>query len=285
MRKTTIGRWSLLNPPAAPNVCSKGINHILHMYTPNVDKYTIQKAFLISTKNSEKVVYATKNNYASVIRELNLTNAALKIIKPEEIKDLEKEEICNARLIIDAGSIVDQKDPEIEERESYLNELSKKHHVNCLCTYDFAGLNSGKIKQLSMQHNQLRLTTSDLTMLSGDLFDESKLSGDSVEKMVKDNLESIILAILQNSTMCGTEIIGTIHLKFNVLLSPGTIYPLLHSLKQKGLLAVNKLGKEIVYAPVEDAKLKIRSIVNEHIQARRFLNQYLQEEIKFRGAE
>jgi DNA-binding PadR family transcriptional regulator len=98
--------------------------------------------------------------------------------------------------------------------------------------------------------------------------------------MVKDNLESIILAILQKSTMCGTEIIGTIHLKFNVLLSPGTIYPLLHSLKQKGLLTVKKLGKEIVYAPVEDAKPRIRSIVNEHIQARRLLNNYLQQEIK-----
>ena len=250
------------------------------MYTSNVDKYTIQKAFLISTKNNEKVVYATKNNYASVIRELNLTNTPLKIIKPEEIKDLKREEICNARLIIDAGSIVDQKDTEIEERESYLNEFNKRHHVNCLCTYDFAGLDSEKIKQLSLYHNQLRLTTSDLTMLSGDLFNESKLSGDSVEKMVKDNLESIILAILQNSTMCGTEIIGTIHLKFNVLLSPGTIYPLLHSLKQKGLLTVNKLGKEIVYAPVEEAKPKIRSIVNEHIQARKLLNNYLQKEIK-----
>lgn len=273
-----------MNTPAAPNTCIKDRNHILHMYTPNVDKYTIQKAFLISTKTDEKIVYATKNNHESVIRELNLANAALKIIKPEEIKDLEKEEIRNARLIIDSGSIIDQKDNEIEEREKYLNELSKKHQVDCLCTYDFAGLNPEKIKQLSMHHNQLRLTTSDLTILSGEVFDESKLSGASIEKMVKDNLESIILVILQNSTMCGTEIIGTIHLKFNVLLSPGTIYPLLHSLKQKGLLRVNKLGKEISYAPAEDAKLKIRSIVNEHIEARKFLNRYLQEEITIRDA-
>jgi DNA-binding PadR family transcriptional regulator len=274
-----------LKPQSSLTVCSKGLNHTLHLYTPNVDKYTIQKAFLISTKNNEKIVYVTKNDRASLIREFNLTNVTLKIIKPEEIKDLKKEEICNARFIIDAESIVDQKYAEIEERESYLNELSKKHRINCLCTYDVTKLNSEKIKQLAVYHNQLRLTTSDLTILSGDLFDESKLSGGSVEKIVKDNLESIILAILQNSTMCGTDIIGTIHLKFNVLLSPGTIYPLLHSLKQKGLLKVNKMGKEIVYAPIEDAKPKIRNIVNEHIQARRFLNQYLQEEIKFRGTE
>jgi DNA-binding PadR family transcriptional regulator len=245
-----------------------------------VDKYTLQKAFLISARNDEKIVYVTTNDHASLIREFNLTNVELEIIKPEEIRGLEKEENCNLRLIIDAGSIVDQKDAEIEERESYLNELSKKHCINCLCTYDVTKLNSEKIKQLAIHHNQLRLTTNDLTILSGDLFDGSELSGDSIEKMVKDNLESIILAILQKSTMCGTEIIGTIHLKFNVLLSPGTIYPLLHSLKQKGLLTVNKLGKEIVYVPVEDAKPRIRSIVNEHIQARRLLNNYLQQGIK-----
>jgi DNA-binding PadR family transcriptional regulator len=269
-----------VNSQLSPNVNSNGLNHTLHLYTPNVDKYTLQKAFLISARNDEKIVYVTTNDHASLIREFNLTNVELEIIKPEEVRGLEKEENCNLRLIIDAGSIVDQKDAEIEERESYLNELSKKHCINCLCTYDVTKLNSEKIKQLAIHHNQLRLTTNDLTILSGDLFDGSKLSGDSIEKMVKDNLESIILAILQKSTMCGTEIIGTIHLKFNVLLSPGTIYPLLHSLKQKGLLTVNKLGKEIVYVPVEDAKPRIRSIVNEHIQARRLLNHYLQQEIK-----
>jgi len=269
-----------VNSQLSPNVNSNGLNHTLHLYTPNVDKYTLQKAFLISARNDEKIVYVTTNDHASLIREFNLTNVELGIIKPEEIRGLEKEKNCELRLIIDAGSIVDQKDAEIEERESYLNDLSKRHRVNCLCTYDVTKLNFEKIKRLAIHHNQLRLTTNDLTILSGDLFDGSELSGDSIEKMVKDNLESIILAILQKSTMCGTEIIGTIHLKFNVLLSPGTIYPLLHSLKQKGLLTVKKLGKEIVYAPVEDAKPRIRSIVNEHIQARRLLNNYLQQEIK-----
>jgi DNA-binding PadR family transcriptional regulator len=270
-----------VNAQLSPNVNSNGLNHTLHLYTPNVDKYTLQKAFLISARNDEKIVYVTTNDHASLIREFNLTNVELEIIKPEEIRGLEKEENCNLRLIIDAGSIVDQKDAEIEERESYLNELSKKHCINCLCTYDVTKLNSEKIKQLAIHHNQLRLTTNDLTILSGDLFDGSELSGDSIEKMVKDNLESIILAIIfQKNTMCGTDIIGTIHLKFNVLLSPGTIYPLLHSLKQKGLLTVKKLGKEMIYAPVEDAKPKIKSIVNEHIQARKLLNHYLQQEIK-----
>jgi DNA-binding PadR family transcriptional regulator len=281
MRKTVMETMSSSDSQFSSDVSSKGLNHTLHLYTSNVDKYIIQRAFLISNRNDEKIVYVTTNDHASLIREFNLTNVELRIIKPEEIRELEKEEIGNLRLIIDAGLIVDQKDAEIEERESYLNDLSKRHRVNCLCTYDVTKLNFERIKRLAIHHNQLRLTTNDLTILSGDLFDGSRLSGESIEKMVKDNLESIILAIIfQNNTMCGTDIIGTIHLKFNVLLSPGTIYPLLHLLKQKGLLTVQKLGKEIVYAPIEDAKPKIKSIVNEHIQAGKLLNHYLQQEIK-----
>jgi DNA-binding PadR family transcriptional regulator len=280
VKNTTNRERAFLGPQSSLTVCGKDLNHTLHLYTPNTDKYTIQKAFLISAKNNENIFYVTKDDHTPLIREFNLTNT-LKFIQPEEIKDLKKEEIGNARFIIDAGSMVNQKCAEIEEREIYLNELSQKHCISCLCTYDVTKLTSEEIKQLAVYHNQLRLTTSDLTILSGDLFDETKLSSDSVEKMVKDNLENIILALLQNSAMCGTDIIGTVHLKFNVLLSPGTIYPLLHSLTRRGLLTVNKLGKEIVYAPIEDAKPKIKNIISEHIEARKFLNQYLKEEIKF----
>lgn len=267
-----------LNSQLRPDSSVKGVNHTLHLYTSKVDKYTIQRAFLISTRNDEKAIYVTTQDPKSLIPEFNSTNIELKIINPEEIRNLENEKNCKLRIIIDAGSLLNQKDAEVEERESYLNELSKKHSTNCLCTYDVTKLNPKTIKQLAMHHNQLRLTTSDLTILSGDLLDKSKLSDDSIEKMVKDNLETIILALLQKKPMCGTEIIGTIHLEFNVLFSPGTVYPLLHSLKEKGLLTSKKYGKAKTYAPAEDAELKIRSLLNDHIQARKLLNHYLQQE-------
>ncbi|KPV63535.1 MAG: Transcriptional regulator PadR-like family protein [Candidatus Bathyarchaeota archaeon BA2] len=273
---------TVLNSQPQPNANVKGLNHTLHLYTSKVDKHTIQKAFLISTRNDEKAVYVTTDDPTPLIQEFNSTNVELKIIKPEEIKYLESEKNRKLRIIIDAGSIPSQKDAEVEERESYLNELSKKHPINCLCTYDVTKLNPKTIKQLAMHHNQLRLTTSDLTILSGDLLDRSKLSDDSIEKMVKDNLETIILALLQKKPMCGTDIMGTIHLEFNVLLSPGTIYPLLQSLKEKGLLTSKKHGKAKTYAPAEDAELKIRSMINEHIQARKLLNHYLQQEATIR---
>lgn len=257
----------------------KGLNHTLHLYTSKVDKYAIQKAFLVhSDREGEKVVYVTAEDSTPLIQEFSSTNVDLRIIKPEEIKDLENERNCKLRIIMDAESICNQKDSEIEQRESYLSELCKKHSMNCLCTYEVAKLDPKIIKKLARYHNQLRLTTSDLTILSGDLFDRSKLSVASIEKMVKDNLETIILALLQKKPMCGTEIIGTLHMEFNVLLSPGTIYPLLHLLKEKGFLTSKKQGKAKAYIATEDAKLKITTIVNEHIEARKLLNHYLQQE-------
>jgi DNA-binding PadR family transcriptional regulator len=204
-------------------------------------------------------------------------NVELGIIKPEELRDLENKGNCKLRIIIDAGSI-DQEDKEIREREHYINELGKKQPLRCLCTYDVTRLDPDTIRQFAAYHNHLQLTTNDITMLSGDFIDKSRLSYDSVEKMVKDNLETIILALLQRKTMCGTEIIGTIHLEFNVLLSPGTIYPLLQSLKDKGLLTSDKNGKAITYAPARDAELKIKNIIEERIQARKLLTNYLQAE-------
>ena len=261
----------------SPNREVKCLNHTLHLYTPKVDKYTIQRAFLIPAQNEKQIVYVTTSDQAALMREFNPADVKLRIISPEGLK---KEEPREMQLIVDAGSMVDQKSAEIEERENFLNAFCKGRNIDCLCTYDVAKLSFEKIKQLAGYHNQLRLTTSDLTILSGDLFDGSKVSGESIEKMVKDNLENIILAILQKETMCGIDIIGTIHLKFNVLLSPGTVYPLLHSLKQKGILSVKKSGKEIVYGPVEEAKPQIRNLVNSHIQAHQLLNHYLQQETK-----
>lgn len=265
-----------VNPQSRPNTNVKGLNHTLHLYTSKVDKYTIQRAFLASTGKDEKAVYVTADTPESLIQEFNSANVKLKIIKPEEIRNLENQTNSKLRIIIDAGSILNQKNAEIEERENYINKLSKKHSINCLCTYDVSKLNPNMIKQLTIHHNHLQLTTTDLTVLSGDLFDRSKLSDGSLEKMVKDNLETLILALIQKKPMCGVDIMKIILQEFNVLLSPGTIYPLLHSLVQKGLLTSEKYGKAKTYTPAKDAELTIRGLVDEHIQARKLLNQYLQ---------
>jgi DNA-binding PadR family transcriptional regulator len=267
-----------VNLKPRPNASLESLDHTLHLYTSKVDKYEIQRAFLVFMREDERVAYVTRDDPTSLIKEFKSMNVELGIIKPEGLRDLENKGNCKLRIIIDAGSMLDQEDQEVREREHYINELAKKQPLRCLCTYDVARLDPDTIRQFAAYHNHLQLTTNDITMLSGNFVDKSRLSYDSVEKMVKDNLETIILALLQRKTMCGTEIIGTIHLEFNVLLSPGTIYPLLQSLKDKGLLTFDKNGKAKTYAPARDAELKIKNIIEERIQVRKLLTNYLQAE-------
>lgn len=255
-------------------------DHRLHLYTSKVDKYTIQKAFLASMKDHDRAVIVSYDDPEALRREFNLAN--LKILRWEEIGSLELKinEASRTRLIIDAGSFVGQSESEIEKRESLLNEIVKKYSLQCLCTYKVNELSRSTLKQLTAFHNQLQLTTSDITLISGDFIDRSLLSNDSIEKMVKDNLEALILALLQGKAMCGSDIIGQIHTEFNVLLSPGSVYPLLHSLQRRGLLTYLREGKEKRYKPTEDSEIEIRHLVYEHIQARKMLNNYLQKELE-----
>jgi len=267
-----------VNSKSHPNTNHEGLDHTLYLYTSKVDKYEIQRAFLVFMEKDERAIYVSREDPTSLNREFKSMNVRLEIIKPEELRNLENNGNSKVRIIVDAGSILDQEKKEAEAREQYINKLGEKQALRCLCTYEVTRLDPDTIRQFAAYHNHLQLTTNDVTILSGNFIDKSRLSYDSIEEMVKDNLETIILALLQRKTMCGTEIMGTIHLEFNVLLSPGTIYPLLQSLKDRGLLTSSRNGKAITYAPARDAVLRIRNIIEERIQARKLLTSYLQEE-------
>jgi len=261
-------------------------DHVLHLYTSKVDKYAIQAAFLASSGSEEEVIYVTEDKLESSIQELNFANSKLRIERPREFRSLKIERDAEMRFIIDAESFTERgRTSEIEEIEAHINELRKNHRVSCLCTYDVSKLNPDTVRRLAKYHNKLRLTTSDLTVLSGDFLDKSQISDDSIEKIVKDNLESLILALLQKEPMCGTDIIETIHLEFKVLLSPGTVYPLLRSLQERNLVKYEKRGKAKTYTVAEDAEPQITKIVNEQIQARNLLNHYLRRETAARRTQ
>jgi len=260
---------------------SERSDHILHLYTSEVDKYGIQRAFLTSMRHDEKAIIVSSEKPETIRQEINSLEVEIQILKSEDIRSIETElsEYSTTWLIIDAGSISNQTKTEIEQRERYLNEISENHPLNCLCTYNVTLLPPDMIKRLTEFHNHLKLTTNDLTLILGDFIDRSMLSNNSMKKMVKDNLEAIVLALLQRKAMCGIDIIGTIHKEFDVLNSPGTVYPLLHSLQKRGLITSVKEGKEKRYAPSEDSELEIRRLVYEHVLTRKLLNSYLQKEL------
>lgn len=243
-----------------------GLHHTLHLYTPNVSKYAIQTPFLDAASKDEKMFYVTSENPDTVRQGLKGLDIDLSIIKPNEIDKIKGKKM---RVVIDAGSISSSEHLKIEK---YLSKR-KEHFI--LCTYDVSKLSPEMIKELVKHHDKLMLTTSDVTVLSSESFDELKLGDESVERFVKNDLDTIVLALILEKPMCGTDIIKTIHKNFNVLLSPGTIYPLLHSLEKKGLLKCEYEVKTKTYRPGKGAEPKIRSLLNEHVQTSRFLSRFL----------
>ena len=75
----------------------------------------------MSSRNGKGTVYATDCDDTSIIRELEPIDGKLKIIKPNEVRELGKLEKRDLSVIIDAGSILGQKDCDVDEREAFLN--------------------------------------------------------------------------------------------------------------------------------------------------------------------
>lgn len=57
-----------------------------------------------------------------------------------------------------------------------------------------------------------------------------------LDKTVKIHRDILILSMLAERSMCGYDLIKNILKQFNVLMSPGAIYPMLYSLEEEGLI-------------------------------------------------
>lgn len=54
--------------------------------------------------------------------------------------------------------------------------------------------------------------------------------------IIKTNREIFLLSALVDKQMCGYDIIKEIFLKYNVFLSQGSVYPILYTLEEEGIL-------------------------------------------------
>lgn len=238
-----------------------GSRRILHLYTPQVNKYAIHKAFLF--EGNGRAVYITNDDPEMIKQKFNTPN--LKVTQPGSMNRIPS---CK-KIIIDGASLKEEK--EFTESE---NKVTLGQSV--LCTFDVSKLRSEKIKELVGKYDKLILTTDDTTMVSSKSL--VNLSNKSIiDDFVKKELKMIVLAFLLGNPMCGTDIKKKIFEKFNILLSSGTLYPLLHELEEKKLLTCRYGIKTKTYEPTD--KKTVESMLNEHIEAKNILNNFLQTAI------
>ncbi len=86
-----------------------------------------------------------------------------------------------------------------------------------------------------------------------------RLRGMTPGKYVKTSLDLVILAILNGKPMYGYKIMASIHKEFGVLLSPGSLYPLLHLLEEEKLIESSDEGRKRVYLATNEGRTRFQN--------------------------
>jgi DNA-binding PadR family transcriptional regulator len=81
------------------------------------------------------------------------------------------------------------------------------------------------------------------------------------ERHLKSSLDIVIMAILTGGSAHGYKIIATLHKEFGILLSPGSLYPLLHCLEEDKLIEFTLDKGKVVYRLTSSGKEKFRKSV------------------------
>jgi DNA-binding PadR family transcriptional regulator len=95
------------------------------------------------------------------------------------------------------------------------------------------------------------------------------------ERMIKNFMDTIIMAELQNGPISGYDVITYIHHRFGFLASSGTVYSLLYSLERHGLVEGLWIERKRVYKLTEKGSQTIETIINSHDKIKGFITTIL----------
>lgn len=209
--------------------------HELQLYSSAMDKYFLHAAFLSQATegNAFYVTQEEKRAAANTLASYGVTRVS--VISPREISALEGQ--VGARILVDYESL---ENPEFIERK--IGEL-KGNEI--LCAYNNSRVEPNKIKVLVELHDKLVLSTPESTVISHSSL--KKLGNEAMKKVVKKNLDTLVLALVNQRSMTGMDLIKVLHKEFDVMVSPGRIYPLLSELEKKGLITFEYALRNKVY--------------------------------------
>ena len=83
-----------------------------------------------------------------------------------------------------------------------------------------------------------------------------------IDGLIKSFLDIIVLAMLNCNPIHGYKVIADLHLTFGVLLSPGTLYPLLYHLEKQKLIDVKGVKRRKLYSLTPEGRKKV-SLINQ----------------------
>ncbi len=149
------------------------------------------------------------------------------------------------------------------------NKKAIKPHFMIINAFETTKLNPDFFQQILSLHKRVYFLQENLNAfllptiltVSETLFPKYQvLPREVLEKLVKNNLELIILTFLEKGSKSGYQILKEIANQFHCVLSQGTLYPLLYQLEKKNKITKQKgKGKEVLYTLNQETKDYLKS--------------------------
>ncbi|MFQ5762340.1 MAG: PadR family transcriptional regulator [Candidatus Bathyarchaeia archaeon] len=79
-------------------------------------------------------------------------------------------------------------------------------------------------------------------------------------------MEFIVLKALEAEPMCGYDVMGHIHERYRVLLSPGSVYPLLRSMERDGFIDQTAMEKKKVFRLTHAGRDAVKDLFERYMK-------------------
>ncbi len=263
----------------------------LFIYEGREEKYFRFLDFLEAGKEKNEIlVYIFPNdnekfnfylNYAKYYK-IPILNRKIRAINKRDLEKLRKKiieirerENGRLRIIVDYGIMINKRNIDaVGEFEKFVHEMGEIS----ISALEARLVEQEIVKKLLKLHDKAIISTKEGTSVSFprvtngngiEIPNVDVVSSKTLEQCVKKALDIIVLALLLQRPMCGFDIIKTIVQNFNVLLSQGTVYPILYELKEKGYVKDEKKedNKTRVYIPTEDGIEYMEKKISEYLLA------------------
>ena len=114
-----------------------------------------------------------------------------------------------------------------------------------------------------------------LTIIVKEEKSEARIIKKMHERVIKNFMDTIIMAELQNGPKSGYDVISFIHNKFGFLASSGTVYSLLYLLERNNLVEGVWIERKRVYKLTEKGEKTITTILNSQESIKGFMSTIL----------
>jgi PadR family transcriptional regulator PadR len=291
-----------------------GDESLLFIYDKNTEKFRPFQSFVrIGLENNELCVHFHQNHsrdytLGKFIEEYSIQQKYIRVaLKQDEhetlnlpatsaeidrmLKSVDKSKYTGARLLADYGELV--KSAEIMEKtlawEAKLrNKLASYGPLTVIGSYDADSLEADMVAKLTKNYKKVLVNAhnettfylpefSTITKEAATVPALNLISKDVADEYVKASIETLLLSLLREKSLCGYDLLKEIYQKFGVLLSQGTIYPLLHHLEAKGLLKaeISPTTRGKIYSPTDTGKELIERRVSEFLRMQQYVAHFL----------